>query len=203
MAFYMKTIMAMLLLGIVLAIPAMAKGDVDIYLRCDSPSYSIRRALGNNTYAGEEKRYTWQDESVYYDTFNEETIMSKRISANGYVDVFYRDVKPYVLREDLFKANPNYYRAGVSGSGSDGWWIFSDSESAEYPPRQYHQYASVTTGKSTAVTGISYGQIKLTYKRFDGTAGEKVINVQIQKRDCEAYNNGKWREVSPGRWEMQ
>ncbi|MDR2785005.1 MAG: hypothetical protein LBB83_03720, partial [Treponema sp.] len=30
-----------------------------------------------------------------------------------------------------------------------------------------------------------------------------VINVQIQKRECEAYNNGKWREVSPGRWEMQ
>jgi hypothetical protein len=193
----------MALIGMVSVIPVRAKGNVDIYLRCNSPSYGISRAFGNDAYAGEEKRYTWQDKATYSYTANDETFYNDRVSAEGYVDVFYRDVKPYVLREDVFKANANYYRAGMTGSGSDGWWIFSDSDSADYPPRQYHQYAGVTASKNSALTETSYGQIKLTYKRFDGTTGEKVINVQIQKRECEAYNNGKWREVSPGRWEMQ
>jgi hypothetical protein len=169
---------------------AMTSGDVDIDLRCNSPSASITRAIGNASYDGAAKRYPWE-----YRIF--------QLYEDGYVDVAYRDVKPYVLRDDVFKANPNYYRTGMSGSGTDGWWIFADSDSADYPPRQYHQYATPTSSKNAAVIGTSYGQIKLTYKRYDGTTGEKVINVQIQKRECEAYNNGKWREVSPGRWEMQ
>jgi hypothetical protein len=171
---------------------AMASGDVDIDLRCRSPSQSIIRAIGNNSYEGAASRYNWSYGHQFIGYIDE-----------GYVDVQYRDVKPYVLRDDLFKANPNYYRTGMSGSGSEGWWIFSDSDSADYPPRQYHQYATPTTSKNSAVTGTYYGQIKLTYKRYDGTTGEKTVNVQIQKRECEAYNNGKWREVSPGRWEMQ
>jgi hypothetical protein len=171
---------------------AAARGDVNIDLRCRSPSPTIVRTIGNYEYEGNAGRYSWTDYGpwgIYRD--------------DGYVDVQYRDVKPYVLREDVFKANPNYYRIGMSGSGSEGWWIFGDSASADFPPRQYHQYATPTTSKNSAVTGTYYGQIKLTYKRFDGTAGEKIINVQIQKRECEAYNNGKWRKISPGRWEQQ
>jgi hypothetical protein len=170
----------------------MASGNVDIDLRCTSPSQSIVNAIGNNSYSGVEDRYNWS-----YGT------SSTGYTEEGYVDVLYRDVKPYVLRDDIFKANPNYYRIGMSGSGSEGWWIFGDSDSAEFPPQQYHQYATPTTSKNSAVTGTYYGQIKLTYKRFDGTTGEKIINVQIQKRECEAYNNGKWREVSTGRWEQR
>ncbi|MDR1074370.1 MAG: hypothetical protein LBL45_12000 [Treponema sp.] len=171
---------------------AMASGDVDIDLRCNSPSRGITLGLGNNSYDGTEKRYNY--------TYGSPT--SGQTEA-GYVDVQYKDVKLYALREDLFKANPNYYRVGMSGSGSEGWWVFSDSDSASFPPRQYHQHATPTASKNSAVVATYYGQIKITYKRHDGTSGEKVINAQIQKRECEAYNNGKWREVSPGRWEQQ
>jgi hypothetical protein len=183
---------------------AMAAGDVDIDLRCDSPSALIKNAIGNDSYAGLVGRYPWSTGSYfdYYDSDGSSNSVYRR-TGEGYVDVEYRDVKPYVLRGDVFKANPNYYRTGMSGSGSEGWWIFSDSGSADFPPKQYHQYATPTSSKNSAVVGTSYGQIKLTYKRYDGTTGEKVINVQIQKRECEAYNNGTWREVSPGRWESQ
>jgi hypothetical protein len=183
---------------------AMAGGDVDIDLRCNSPSASIKNSLGNNSYSGAAKRYTWSVNSAYTSqNANGESTTVYRVSEDGYVDVAYREVTPYVLRDDVFKANPNYYRTGMSGSGTEGWWIFSDSDSADYPAKQYHQYATPTPSKDSAVIGTSYGQIKLTYKRYDGTTGEKVINVQIQKRECEAYNNGEWREVSPGRWEMR
>jgi hypothetical protein len=171
---------------------AMAVGDVEINLRCRSPSQSIILGIGNHTYEGEAKRYDW--------SYGHQVI---GFMESGYVDVLYRDVKPYALRDDLFKANPNYYRVGMSASGTEGWWIFADSDSADYPPKQYHQYATPTTSKDSAVIGTSYGQIKLTYKRYDGTTGEKVINVQIQKRECESYNNGKWREASPGKWEQR
>ncbi|MDR1105781.1 MAG: hypothetical protein LBL44_05435 [Treponema sp.] len=187
-----KIIFAVLAFTLITVNQAMAGGDVDVDLRCRSPSQSIVRAIGNHSYGGEEKRYDW--------SYGHQII---GYTETGYVNVLYRDVKPYVLRDDLFRANPNYYRIGMSGSGSEGWWIFADSDSADFPPRQYHQYATPTTNKNSAVTGTYYGQIKLTYKRYDGTTGEKIINVQIQKRECEAYNNGKWREVSPGRWEQQ
>jgi hypothetical protein len=181
-----------------------ASGSVDIGLRCDSPSEAIRYGLGNDSYDGTAQRYSWTSyEPYYYYDSDMNAVTGSRKSADGYVDVSYRDVKLYALREDLFKANPNYYRPGMSGSGSEGWWVFEDSDSADFPARQYHRYATPTPSKNSAVTGTCYGQIKLTYKRYDGTTGEKVINVQIQKRECEAYNNGKWREVSPGRWEMQ
>jgi hypothetical protein len=195
-------LIVLLILGI--SGTAMASGDVDIDLRCNSPSASIKNAIGNDSYAGVAKRYAWSSSS-YFSNYDSDGNYNPiyRLTADGYVDVAYRDIKPYVLRDDVFKANPNYYRTGMSGSGSEGWWIFSDSDSADFPPRQYHQYATPTTSKNSAVTGTSYGQIKLTYKRYDGTTGEKAVNVQIQKRECEAYNNGKWREVSPGRWEMQ
>jgi hypothetical protein len=171
---------------------ALASGNVQIDLRCKSPSRGIVLGLGNNSYDGTAKRYNY-------------TIGSPAVGKieAGYVDVAYRDVNPYVLREDIFKANPNYYRVGMSDSGSEGWWIFEDSASADFPSRQYHQYATPTASKDSAVVGTYYGQIKITYRRHDGTAGERVINVQIQKRMCEAYNNGAWREVSPGRWEQR
>jgi hypothetical protein len=192
-----------LALGFAVVMNAIASGDVDIDLRCDSSSTAISNALGNASYDGTEKRYLWTSYETYHYYSGGDSMTGSRISGDGYVDVLYADVKPYVLREDLFKANPNYYRTGMSGSGSEGWWVFSDSNSATFPPRQYHQYATPTPSKNSAVIGTSYGQIKLTYKRYDGSAGEKVVNVQVQKRECEAYNNGKWREVSPGRWEMQ
>jgi hypothetical protein len=187
-----KIIFAVLVFTLIAAYQVTAGGDVDVDLRCRSPSQSIVKAIGKNSYNGLEKRYDWS-----YD------ISMIGYTETGYVDVLYRDVKPYVLRDDLFKANPNYYRIGMSGSGTEGWWVFADSDSADFPSKQYHQYATPTAGKNSAVTETYYGQIKLTYKRYDGTAGEKTINVQIQKRECEAYNNGKWREVSPGRWEQQ
>jgi hypothetical protein len=187
-----KTTLLIAALVLMTAGRAMASGDVDIDLRCNSPSRGITLGLGNNSYDGTEKRYNFS----YGFALSGQT-------ETGYVDVQYRDVKLYALREDLFKANPNYYRVGMSGSGSEGWWIFEDSDSASFPPRQYHKYATPTPSKDSAVVGTYYGQIKITYKRHDGTSGEKVINVQIQKRECEAYNNGKWREVSTGRWEQQ
>jgi hypothetical protein len=199
-----KKVFLIVLLIIGISGTAMAGGDVDIDLRCNSPSASIKNTIGNNSYEGVAKRYPWSASS-YFSNYDSDGNYNPiyRLTEDGYVDVAYRDVKPYVLRGDVFKANPNYYRTGMSGSGSEGWWIFSDSDSADFPPKQYHQYATPTSSKNSAVVGTSYGQIKLTYKRYDGTTGEKVINVQIQKRECEAYNNGKWREVSPGRWEMQ
>jgi hypothetical protein len=178
---------------------AMASGDVDIDLRCDSPSKTITKAIGNEDYDGTARTYTWSENGTFY----ENGYYVTRLSESGYVTVSYSDVKPYVLREDTFRANPNYYRTGMSGSGSDGWWIFEDHDSADYPPLQYHKYAEPTSSKNSSVIGTYYGQIKLTFKRFDGTTGEKIINVQIQKRECEAYNSGKWREVSSGRWEQQ
>jgi hypothetical protein len=195
----LKIFIIIFVLAIALAGNVMASGDVEIYLRCNSPSVSIKNALGNKEYAGEEKRYEWSIMSQYGTSSSGYPVM--RLSEDGYVDVAYRVVKPYVLRGDLFKANPNYYRAGLSGSGSSGWWIFEDSDSANYPPKQYHQYATPTSSKDSSITGVYYGQIKLTFKRFDGTMDEKIVNVQIQKRDCEAYNSGKWVEISPGRWE--
>jgi hypothetical protein len=168
-----------------------ASGNVEVDLRCRSPSQSIVQAIGNNSYAGTAGRYNWSSGSLL-----------TGYTEQGYVDVLYRDVKPYVLRDDLFKANPNYYRTGMSGSGSEGWWVFGDSDNANFPPLQYHQNATLTASKNSAVTGTYYGHIKLTFKRYEGTTGEKIINVQIQKRECEAYNIGKWREVSPGRWEQ-
>ena len=202
--FQRKVVLFSLVLGIISAVNVMASEDVEIDLRCNSPSASIKNTIGNNSYAGIAKRYPWSASS-YFSNYDSDGNYNPvyRLSEDGYVDVAYRDVKPYVLRDDVFKANPNYYRTGMSGSGSEGWWIFSDSDSADFPPRQYHQYATTTSSKNSAVIGTSYGQIKLTYKRYDWTTGEKVINVQIQKRECEAYNNGKWREVSPGRWEME
>jgi hypothetical protein len=187
-----KIIFPFLVFALITIHQAMSSGDVDVDLRCRSPSQSIVRAIGNHSYEGAANRYNWSYGNLLIG-----------YTETGYVDVQYRDIKPYVLRDDVFKANPNYYRTGMSGSGSEGWWIFGDSDSADFPPRQYHQYVTPTTSKNSAVTGTYYGQIKLTYKRYDGTTGEKVINVQIQKRECEAYNNGKWREVSPGRWEQR
>jgi hypothetical protein len=178
---------ALLTAGRVLAV-----GNVQIDLRCRSPSHGIEMGLGNSSYDGTAKRYNYASGSPAHG----------KVEA-GYVDVAYRDVNPYVLREDVFKANPNYYRVGMSDSGTEGWWIFEDSDSADFPPRQYHQYATPTASKDSAVVGTYYGQIKITYRRHDGTAGERVINVQIQKRGCEAYNNGNWREISPGRWEQR
>jgi hypothetical protein len=171
---------------------ARASGHDEIDLRCRSPSQSIVHAIGNYSYTGVADQYNWLYGHQLIGYMDE-----------GYVDVIYRDVKPYVLRDDIFKANPNYYRTGMSDSDSEGWLIFGNIGGIEYPPLQYHQYATPTTSKNSAVTGTYYGQIKLTYKRYDGTTGEKTINVQIQKRECEAYNNGKWREVSPGRWEQR
>jgi hypothetical protein len=185
-------IIAVAMFALIATHQAQASGDVDIDLRCRSPSPGIVGSLGNNSYGGTANRYDYTAGAPLFG-----------YTEAGHVDVFYRDVRPYVLRGDIFKANPNYYRTGMSGSGSEGWWIFSDSDSADFPPRQYHQYATPTTSKNSAVTGTYYGQIKLTYKRYDGSTGEKTINVQIQKRECEAYNNGTWREVSPGRWEQQ
>lgn len=183
---------------------AMAGGDVDISLACYSPSLTIRMLIGHNGYYGTATRYASSSYADYGEYDSEGNYYPEyRLDEDRYVDVAYRDITPYVLRDDVFKANPNYYRTGMSGSGSDGWWIFADSASADFPARQYHQYAAPTSSKDSAVTGTSSGQIKLTYKRFDGTTGEKVINVQIQTRECESYNNGTWREVSPGRWEMQ
>jgi hypothetical protein len=98
---------------------AMAGGDVDIDLRCRSPSQSIVYALGNNSYGDAADRYTWSSPVI-------------ALAEEGYVDVLYRDVKPYVLRDNIFKANPNYYRTGMSGT--EGWWIFADSDSADFPP---------------------------------------------------------------------
>jgi hypothetical protein len=187
-----KTTLLIAAFVLVTAGRAMASGDVDIDLRCRSPSRGITLGLGNNSYDGSEKRYNFSSGS-----------QSSGKIETGHVDVQYKDVKLYALRQDLFEANSNYYRVGMEGSGSEGWGIFSDSDSASFPARQYHQYATPTSSKDSAIVGTYYGQIKLTYKRHDGTAGEKVINVQIQKRECEAYNNGKWREVSPGRWEQQ
>jgi hypothetical protein len=183
---------------------AAASGDVDVDLACYSPSLTIRMYLGHNGYYGSAGRYGRPTSSDYgsYDSDGNYT-QEYRLVEDRYVDVAYRDTTPYVLRDDVFRANPNYYRTGMSGSGSEGWWIFGDSDSADFPARQYHQYATPTSSKDSAVTGTSYGQIKLTYKRHDGTSGEKVINVQIQNRECESYNNGKWREVSPGRWEQR
>jgi hypothetical protein len=188
-----KIFFTVLVFTLITVYQVMAGGDVDVDLRCRSPSQSIVRAIGKNSYGGVANRYAWSYGNLLYSDSAE----------SGYVDVLYRDVKPYVLRDDVFKANPNYYRVGMSGSGTEGWWVFSDSDSADFPSRQYHQYATATTSKDSAVVATYYGQIKVTYKRYDGTTGEKVINVRIQKRECEAYNSGKWREVSAGRWEQQ
>jgi hypothetical protein len=203
-----KTFLLVFVLSMAFILPVFAKGDVDIYLRNNSDSVAIKKALGNYKYAGTAQRYTFKETASYgtgeyYDNGGDHSYeyTVELPHFDGYVDVAYRDVKPYVLRDDVFKANANYYRAGMSGSGTDGWWIFADSDSAEYPPYQYHQYATKTTSKNSAVTGAYYGQIKMTYKRADGTTGQKVVNVQIQNRECEAYNSGKWREVSTGRWE--
>jgi hypothetical protein len=187
-----KTRLLIAAFALITAGRALASGNVQIDLRCRSPSRGIVLGLGNNSYDGTAKRYNYSFGSP----------VAGKIEA-GYVDVAYRDVNPYVLREDLFKANPNYYRVGMSDSGTEGWWIFEDSDSADFPSQQYHQYATLTASKNSAVVGTYYGQIKITYRRHDGTAGERVINVQIQKRECEAYNNGNWREVSPGRWEQR
>jgi hypothetical protein len=89
---------------------AMASGDVDIDLRCNSPSASIKNTIGNNSYDGVAKRYPWSASS-YFSNYDSDGNYNQiyRLTEDGYVDVTYRDVKPYVLRDDVFKANPNYH----------------------------------------------------------------------------------------------
>jgi hypothetical protein len=196
----------------------------------EAGSFSYYDARTNTLYLGDgeqslfhlnilEENAELENLQVFWQSVNGSTVDNKEVKNGGHISlakesgtsnsgeplwrIGHNTDHPYVLRNDVFKANPNYYRTGMSGSGSEGWWIFGDSDSADFPPKQYHQYATPTTSKNSAVIGTSYGQIKLTYKRYDGTTGEKIVNVQVQKRECEAYNNGKWREVSPGRWEQR
>jgi hypothetical protein len=74
---------------------AMASGDVDIDLRCNSPSASIKNTIGNNSYEGIAKRYTWSSSS-YFSNYDSDGNYNPiyRLSEDGYVDVGYRDIKP-------------------------------------------------------------------------------------------------------------
>jgi hypothetical protein len=160
------------------------------------------------SFDGVERTWISDHTNIIYQTADDEygTVLASYRDGEVYnCEVFYDPVTPYVLRKSTFEANPNYYRPMMSGREYDWgeWWSSSNSWDAVFGAAQFHKYATPTSSKDSAVIATYYGQIKLTYKRFDGNPGEKVINVQIQKRECEAYNNGKWREVSPGRWEMR
>ncbi|MDR2159693.1 MAG: Ig-like domain-containing protein [Treponema sp.] len=177
------------------------------YIGADMASPVMSRAMGR-AFDGEEKTWKYDDTRTYSYTSDDDsgTVLASYEEGDVYYcEVFYDHVAPYVLRKSTFEANPNYYRPEMSGREYDWgeWWSSSNSWDAVFGEARFHKYATPTPSKNSAVIRTYYGQIKLTYNRFDGTPGENVINVQIQKRECEAYNNGKWREVSPGRWEIR
>jgi hypothetical protein len=178
------------------------------YLAVKSPSTIIADVMGG--YDGTEKTYTVdmtqetrKEESD--DDGNTSILASYRNGEVLHCEVFYEPVAPYAVSMARFQGNPNYFRPALSGDEYNwgGWWSGGNSWTKTFDAEPLHAYTTTTTSKNSAVLAAYYGQIKLTYKRFDGTSGEKVINVQIQRRDCESYNNGTWRGVSPGRWEMQ
>jgi hypothetical protein len=179
-----------------------------VYLRFETASPDMSRALVNS-FDGTERTWTYDNSHYVTQTSDDENgssvLASYRSGEEYHCEVFYDPVSPYVLRKSNFEGNPNYYHPAMSGHEYDWgeWWSGSNSWDKVFGASMFHRYATPTSSKNSAVIAAYYGQIKLTYKRFDGTAGENVINVQIQKRECEAYNNGKWREVSPGRWETR
>jgi hypothetical protein len=178
------------------------------YLSFRSDSPVITEAMSG--YNGEAKTYTL-DKTQKITKEESDGDGNTRVLAsycNGEVlhgEVFYEPVTPYVLSTARFEGNPNYYHPRLSGDEYNwgGWWNGGNSWTKTFDAAAFHAYATTTTSKNSAILSVSSGQIKLTYKRFDGTSGEKVINVQIQRRDCESYNSGKWREVLSGRWEMR
>jgi hypothetical protein len=177
------------------------------YIGLDIASPVMAQALTRD-FDGEEKKWVSNQTRVISQTADDESgtvLASYRTGEIYYCEVFYDPVSPYVLRKSTFEANPNYYRPEMSGHEYDWgeWWSSSNSWDVVFGAARFHKYATPTPSKNSAVIRTFYGQIKLTYSRFDGTPGENVINVQIQKRECEAYNNGKWKEVSPGRWEIR
>jgi hypothetical protein len=177
------------------------------YIGLDIASPTMAQAV-TKAFDGEEKTWVSNQTRIIEQRADDESgtvLASYRTGKIYYTEVFYDPVTPYVLRKSTFEANPNYYRPAMSGHEYDWgeWWSSSNSWDVFFDAAQFHKYATPTPSKNSAVIRTYYGQIKLTYKRFDGTPGERVINVQIQKRECEAYNNGKWREVSPGRWEIR
>jgi hypothetical protein len=178
------------------------------YLSLTSESPIISATMGG--FDGDEEirsanRTSYVNKEQYDSSGYPTVLASYRTGDLLYGEVFYDSITPYVLSREKFEANPNYYRPTLSGHEYNWgeWWSSSNSWTKYFNAVQFHKYATATTSKNSAVLAVSYGQIKLTYKRFDGNPGENIINVRIQKRECEAYNNGKWREVSPGRWEQR
>jgi hypothetical protein len=197
-AFYHKTTVSILLTGMVFASFSFAGGAKasSVHMYCRSTNTILTNAINayRENYNGAEGTYS---QLFSFPFSNQKT--------SYYARVYYTDVKPYALSFSHFMNNKNYNRNAASASNTDSAWfgLSKDEKSASFNEAKLHQFAEMTNSKNSAVLDTHPGTITITYRRADGTTQQKTINVVVQRRECEAYQSGIWREVSPGRWEQQ
>ena len=118
----------------------------------------------------------------------------------------YHTCIPYVMSTDDVKSNLffvvpdnkdklNYY--------AWNWWGTWDSDNKVVAPKKLlHDYATPTVTKDTSVVGRNgSGVLNIAFQQSSSGEVKTIpLQVQFERRDCEAYTNGSWRKVtgSPG-----
>lgn len=189
------TAFAVMLMGIAAGIPLTAGGSSSAHLYPVSPSQAIQRSFNEN-YAGKEGTYpsaNFPGQTTYGGSYQQGNTTTYYSVTVGYTPLD----KPYVIKKSAFMNNPNYYYGPMSGTDTETWFVFeTGSSSHSFPERYLHQYFYPTATKDTSTSEtISGGRIRITYTLADGkTTVTKDIPVNFEKRECEAYSNGRWQE---------
>jgi hypothetical protein len=176
------TVTVMLMMGMAVISPVMAGGSSTAHLYPESPAQALKRSR-NETYEGKAGTYRGEYEDSNMRNFYTLTIR-------------YAATTPYVIKKSALINNPNYYYGPMNGSDTDTFFGFeTGSSSHQFPERYLHQYALPTATKDPSVNEtISNGKIRITYTLADGkTTVTKDIDVVFQRRNCEAYSNGRWQ----------
>lgn len=110
-----------------------------------------------------------------------------------------------VVRPDYADSNPDFYNGGLNDYNADRL-LYKNSDRWDTDViLQYcriskllipsYEYIAPTICKNTTAVQIGAGTLDVQYKDGKGITHkqEYLINVDIFKRDCEAYTNGKWQ----------
>jgi hypothetical protein len=218
---HFKPLLLTLLMSTAAVIPLTAGGSSEARLYVESPSPFINtvfngggstfngRSYSDNgsgiagSYDGAPNVYPYNTYLKYTytvgpsDDYHDETI--NVLDSFARVTIRYAgDTVPYVIKNTAFFSNPNYYYGPMSGRDTDSFLGFETGSSGhDFPERYLHRYAYPTATKDASVVQngtVSGGKIRITYTLADGkTAVTKDIPVVFQRRDCEAYSNGRWQ----------
>jgi len=115
---------------------------------------------------------------------------------------------PYVITTEellsnqlLVRPNNNNY-SPVGHKYTKGWFGWKDNfgtaaDNKVYPQQLLHDFISPTVCKDTSTVGKNgVGKLKIAYKTASSSSETKyrTINVEFERRDCEAYTNENWKK---------